>query len=118
MTVTDEMRQLYSDLFKDCYGFRPRVTPTDDMVIDLWENSDAMLEANSRAEEAALAELARRHDVPFGTWTAYYDWLDAKDAAAWHQARAEREAMLAERQALSTPGHPMVAIDAWEHGEM
>lgn len=115
--LTENDFHCYSDLHKECFGFRPRGRPTNAEIVSLYNEAPAILEQNRLQEEERLQRLRDKHGVQFADWHAYFDWKEEQDFLQWEKDQAERQAKLEHARCLATPGHPLVAIEAWEHGE-
>jgi len=110
--VTDADMELFSDMFKECYGYRPRFQATKQDYADLANKYDDIQETNRQEEQAALDRLSEQHGIKFASWSEYYEW-DIKDQKTKFEA-----AKLAkqEQEAVKKVGIKNV-IDRWEHGE-
>jgi hypothetical protein len=115
--VTDADLAQFSDMYKECYNFRPRFRPTKADFVALFNAYDGIqadLEAQDRAFlDAKTAETG----VAFDGMMAYYDWREAQDDLDFAARDAARKLELKERAELSRPGAKAV-IDQWEHGQI
>jgi hypothetical protein len=108
----------YSDAFKSIYGYRPRgeYINSPEYVARFWNEFDVLCaeaEAQDREDLAAACEAA---GIPVTNWTAYYDWLEAKDRADEAAFYAEQAEIAAEKAEYFRRGTPTHAVEAWAHG--
>ena len=96
--VTDADMELFSDMWKECYNYRPRFAYTKQDYVDLANQYDAI-----QTENRQLQNLRDEHGVNFTSLMHYYDWHLADIAAKSEQA------------AINRPGIKQI-IDQWEHG--
>ncbi len=124
-TLTDADRALFSDMYKDAYGTRPRHVPTDEEIVSLFERMPQIMEEEEANEARALAAYNAKHGTQYASWWDYYDRLDANYEAEFAQIQAEAKAQrLAAQQRLSArsefyrPGSSVPVIEAWDHGDL
>jgi hypothetical protein len=111
--VTDADLFAYSDMFKDCYGFRPRYTPTKQDYADLANRYDEVMAEQEAEERAWLDHAEYEAGRKFANMMEYYDYKDAEGERHY----LERLAAKLEAAAVAKPGIKQV-IDRWEHGEI
>jgi hypothetical protein len=62
LSQVEELFSIYSDLFKDCYGFRPRGGNLPNWSIDKWNQEIASLQ-REREEQIEQEQAAERINV-------------------------------------------------------
>ena len=108
----------YSDAFKDIYGYRPRgeFVNSPEYVAEFWNSFDELFAAAEAEDKADLFAVCEAAGIPVTTWSAYYEWLEAKDLAERQEYLAAEKAAAAERAEYFRRGSPAPAIEAWAHG--
>lgn len=108
---------VFSDLYKDINGVRPRGNISDETIQWYFDNSSILIAAEMEREAEELAHLAETIGRPFENWSAYYDYLEAKEYEDYLADKAAREAAEVLRIRLLDPRCTLHVIEAWEHGK-
>ena len=123
-TVSKLDASMFSDMFKDVHGFRPRFAPTQADIDRLSASYDTLIAEQEEQDRDFLRAESHRTGVQFETMSDYYNYREEQDRLRWQAAQAEwkaeqdaKAAALAERALLSRPGIA-ATIFAWEHGDI
>jgi hypothetical protein len=111
--VTDADMMVFSDMYKECYGMRPRFAYTKEDYAALANVYDEIQRQNEAEESSFLEHVGIENGKTFANTMAYYEWYEANQEREY----AEQQEARKEKLELSRPG-TKATINAWEHGLM
>lgn len=108
----------YSDAFKEIYGYRPRgeYVNSPEYVAEFWNSFDELFTQAQAVDKADLFAACEAVGIPVTTWTAYYDYLEAKDLVEREMYEAQEAEAAAEKAEYYRRGSPAPVLEAWAHG--
>jgi hypothetical protein len=108
---------VFSDLYKDINGVRPRGSFTDEQVQWWFDNHDRLAAEELAQEAQQLVLLGEMNGRVFANYSEYYDFLEAREYEEYLADKAEKAAAEMRRIQLLDPRCTLHAIEAWAHGE-
>ena len=108
---------VFSDLYKDINGVRPRGNFTDEQIQWWFDNHDRLAAEEAEQEAQQLVVLGELNGRVFANYSEYYDFLEAREYEEYLADKAAQAAAEMLRIQKLDPRCILHVIEAWEHGQ-